>query len=148
MLGVVCVCVCVCARTCACAQSVVSDSFVTPWTIGCQASLSMEFSRQEYWNWLSFPSPRDHPEPGTQPMSLVSPAMAGRFFTTVPHGKSSTLGSPSVTATWSPDWEKALGSVSTPWVRLQIAELGAPTYNPKLQTDIISLCAKMQLWFY
>ena len=51
-------------------------------------------------------------------------------------------------AIWSPDWEKALGSVSTARVRLQTAVLGAPTYNPKLQTDIISLCAKMQLWFY
>ena len=97
---------------------------------------------------MSFPSPGDHPEPGTQPTSLAPPAMAGRFFSTVPHGKSSLLGSPSLIAIWSPDWEKALGSVSTARVRLQTAVLGAPTYNPKLQTDIISLCAKMQLWFY
>ena len=41
------------------------------------------------------------------------------------------------------------GSVSTPWVRLQIAISGAPAYHPRLQTDIITgLCAKMQLWFY
>ena len=39
--------------------SVLFDSFVTLWTIACQASLSMGFSRQEYWNWLSFPAPRN-----------------------------------------------------------------------------------------
>ena len=38
--------------------------FVTPWTITCQAPLSMEFPRQEYWNGLLFPSPGDLPEPG------------------------------------------------------------------------------------
>jgi len=46
-LSCMCVCVCVCVCTC----SVVSDS-VTPWTVACQALLSMEFSRQEYWNGL------------------------------------------------------------------------------------------------
>ena len=43
--------------------------------------LSMEFSRQEYWSGLPFPSPGDHPNPGIKPTSLVSPAFAGRFFT-------------------------------------------------------------------
>ena len=38
-----------------------SSSFVTPWTIACQAPLSMGFSREEYWNGLSFPSPGDLP---------------------------------------------------------------------------------------
>ena len=42
---------------CVCAHSVVSDSFATPWTVVCQASLSLEFSRQEYWSRLPFPSP-------------------------------------------------------------------------------------------
>ena len=61
--------------------------FVTPWTVAHQTSLSMEFSRQECWSGLSFPSPRDLPHPGIKPSSLVSPAMAGRFFTTAPPGK-------------------------------------------------------------
>ena len=52
------------------------------------------------------------------------------------------------TAIWSPSWERVPGIVSTPWVRLQIAALGALIYNPRLQTDIISLCAKMPLWFF
>ena len=47
-----------------------------------QPPLSMGFSRQEYWSGLPFPSPGDLPHPGTEPASLVSPALAGRFFTT------------------------------------------------------------------
>ena len=55
--------------------------FVTPWTLACQAPLSMEFSRQEYWSGLSFPSPGDLPDPGIKPKSLVFPALASKFFT-------------------------------------------------------------------
>ena len=61
--------------------------FATPWATACQAPLSMEFSRQEYWSELSFPSPGDLPDPGIEPMSLASPALAGRFFTVEPPGK-------------------------------------------------------------
>ena len=57
--------------------------FATPWTVAHQA-LSMEFSRQEYWSGLPFPSPGDLPNSGVKPMS---PALAGGFFTTVPPGK-------------------------------------------------------------
>ena len=52
--------------------------FVTPWTITCQAPPSMEFSRQEYWNGLPFPSPGDLPNPEIEPRS---PSIAGRVFT-------------------------------------------------------------------
>ena len=87
-----CVCVCVslsCVRL-----------FVTPWTTAHQAPLSVEFSRQEYCSGLSFLSPGDLPNtgiqpgsptlqadyltsepPGTEPTSLMSPALAGGFFT-------------------------------------------------------------------
>jgi len=65
--------------------------FVTPWTTARQASLSMEFSRQEYWSGLPFPTPRDLPNPGIKPVSLVSPALAGEFLTTAPLGKSLDL---------------------------------------------------------
>ena len=47
-----------------------------------QASLSMGFSRQEYWSELPCPPPGDLPHPGIKPASLGSPALAGRFFTT------------------------------------------------------------------
>ena len=56
--------------------------FVTPCTTACQAPLSMGLSRQEYWSGLPFPSPGDLPNPGIKPLSLLSPALAGRFFTT------------------------------------------------------------------
>ena len=61
--------------------------FVTPWTIACQAPLSMEFSSQEYWSGLPFPPPGDLSDAGSEAVSLVSPALAGGFFTTVPPGK-------------------------------------------------------------
>ena len=56
--------------------------FETPWTITCQAPLSMGFSRQEYWSGLLFPTPVDLPDPGIKSMSLKSPGLAGRLFTT------------------------------------------------------------------
>ena len=61
---------------------------MTPWIVTCQASLSMGFSRQEYWTGLSFPSPGDLPDPGIEPSS---PALAGGFFTTESLGKLRTL---------------------------------------------------------
>ena len=64
-----------------CVCSVASDS-LTPWTIACQAPLSIEFSRQEYWSMLLFLTPGDLPDPGVQLTSLLSPALAGRFFNT------------------------------------------------------------------
>ena len=64
-------------------RSVMSDS-VTPWTVACQAPLSMEFSRQEHWSGWPFPPPRDLPGPGTQP---GSPAQQADSFQSVPPGK-------------------------------------------------------------
>ena len=55
--------------------------FVTLWTVALQASLSMGFSRQEYWNGMPCPPPGDLPHPGIKPVSLTSPALAGEFFT-------------------------------------------------------------------
>ena len=56
--------------------------FATPWAVACQASLSTEFSREEYWSGLPFPSPGDLPDLGIEPVSLMSPVLAGRLFTT------------------------------------------------------------------
>ena len=57
-------------------------TFATPWTVAHQTPLSMGFSRQEYWSGLPCPPPGDLPNPGIEPMSLMSPALAGKFFTT------------------------------------------------------------------
>ena len=51
-----------------------------PWTVAHQATLSVGFSRQEYWSGLPCPSPGINK--GIEPASLMSPALAGRFFTT------------------------------------------------------------------
>ena len=64
----------------------VSDS-VTIWTVACQIPLPMEFFSQEYWSGLPFSTSGDLLYPGTEPDSLVSPMLAGRFFTTEPLGK-------------------------------------------------------------
>ena len=61
--------------------------FATLWTVARQAPLPMEFSRQEYWTGLPFPTPGDLPHPGTDPSCLVSPALVGIFFTAEPTGK-------------------------------------------------------------
>ena len=53
--------------------------FVTPWTVAHQDPLSMEFSRQEYWSGLPFPSPGNLPNPGIKPRISC---IAGRFFST------------------------------------------------------------------
>ena len=60
-----------------------SDS-LRPLDLGCQAPLSMGFSRQEYWSGLPFPSPGDLPDPGIEP---ASPVLAGGFFATEPPRK-------------------------------------------------------------
>ena len=46
-------------------------TFCDAWTVACQAPLSMEFSRQEYWSRLVFTFPGDLPDPGTEPGSLA-----------------------------------------------------------------------------
>ena len=56
--------------------------FETLRTVAHQAPLSMGFSMQECWSGLPCPPPGDLPDPGIKPASLVSPALAGRFFAT------------------------------------------------------------------
>ena len=73
-----------------CCQSVVSDS-VTPWTVACQAPVSMKFSKQEYWSGLPFSTPGALLDPGIELASLAFPALAGRFVTTLPPGTSPAL---------------------------------------------------------
>ena len=61
-----------------------THSLATLCTVVHQAPLSIEFSRQEYWSGLPFPSPGNLPDPGIEP---ASPALAGTFFTTEPPEK-------------------------------------------------------------
>ena len=68
----VCVCVCVLSHVCL---------FAAPWAVAHQALLSTGFPRQEYWSGLPFHTPEDLLNSGIEPTSLMSPALAGRFFT-------------------------------------------------------------------
>ena len=67
-----------------CAKSLqrVYRLFETLQTVAHQAPLFKGFFRQEYWSGFLSPTPGDLPDPGTEPSSLVSPALAGGFFTT------------------------------------------------------------------
>ena len=78
----VCVCVCVCAQSLGCVQL-----FVTPWTIAHQAPLSMGYHNKNTGVGCHFLLQGDLSDPGIEPMSPASPALAGGFFTTEPHGK-------------------------------------------------------------
>ena len=59
-------------------------TLLTPWTVACQAPLSVEFSRQEYWSELPFPSPGDLPDTGNE---LRSPALQADSLPSEPLGK-------------------------------------------------------------
>ena len=65
----------VCVQPLSCVQP-----FWTPWTVTCQAPLSMECSRQESWGGLPFPPPGELPDPGIKPVPPASPALAGRLY--------------------------------------------------------------------
>ena len=61
-----------------CVSHSVMPGSANPWTVACQVPLSMELSRQEYWNGLPFYSPGDLPDPGIKPRS---PALQADFLT-------------------------------------------------------------------
>ena len=73
--------VCLCVSMCVCVFGRV-QFFVAPWTVAQQVPLPVEFSTQGYWSRLPFPTPGALPDLGIEPTSLVSPVLAGRFFTT------------------------------------------------------------------
>ena len=95
LFGLTCACVCVCV----CVKSLQSCP-TRPDPMDHQAPLSLEFSRQDYWSGLPFPSPGDFPNPGIESMSLKSPALAGGSLSLLaPRGKplGLTYGSPQIT---------------------------------------------------
>ena len=61
--------------------------FAIPWSVAHQAPLSMEFSRQEYWNGLPFPPPEDLPDPEIKLKVLASPALQAVSLPIAPPGK-------------------------------------------------------------
>ena len=80
-----------CAHSLSCVQL-----FAAPWTVGHQAPLSMEFSKQEYWSGLLHPTSGVLPQPGIEPLSTVSPELASGFsYHWCP------LGSPKLRSYWN-----------------------------------------------
>ena len=96
-----CVCVCVCALN----HFSQVWLFGILWTVASQASLSMGFSWWEYWRGLPFPTPEGLPDSRIEPVSLTSPALAGRFFTTRATWEVQAISyrHSDVNARWSPD---------------------------------------------
>ena len=92
----------------------------TLWTVACQAPLSMEFSRQEYWSGLLFPSPGDLPDPGTEP---TFPALQADSLPSELPGKSKNLG----------DEDEKLSSCTT--VTVLILMLWKIPFVPSLMLD-------------
>ena len=84
----VCVCVCVFARSC---LTLCNPMDCSPPTMAECMSMSMEFSRQEYWSGLPFPPPGDLPDPGIEPGTPAPPASAGEFFSTVSPAEAATF---------------------------------------------------------
>ena len=75
--------------------------FAIPWTVVYQASLSMGFSRQEYWSRLSFPSPGDLPDPGIDPRS---PALQADALPSEPPGNTTRMALELMN--WKISWRK------------------------------------------
>ena len=67
--------VCELYLNCVCLSFSCAQFFETPWTVACQAPLSIEFSRQEYWSGLPFPTPGDLPHPGIEPGALEADSL-------------------------------------------------------------------------
>ena len=85
------------------------------WTLAGQAHLSMESSRQEYWNGLPCPLPGDLPNPGAKPTSLTSPALAGfyLFFFTTNTTWEKAIEPHSSTLAWKIPWTEEPGRLQS-----------------------------------
>ena len=97
-------------------RQVMSNSFVTLWTVACQTPLSkipLEFSRQESCSGLPFSTPGDLPDPGIEPVSFASPTLVSGFFT--------------ASATWEPHYR---GVADTQTVHPECSTTSSATYQP------------------
>ena len=111
---------------CACMLSPFSCVWLcaTLWTTACQALLSKGFSRQDYWSGLPCPPPGNRSDPGIKPVSLMTPALAGGFFTTsatweaLIHLRGQFISSPSIAP--------LPGSHQLPWASVLMSSLYFP----------------------
>ena len=117
--------------------------FVTPWTVAYKAPLSMEFSRQEYWSGLPFPSPGDLLDPG---IKLGSPALQADTLPSEPPGKLCAKPPHTFPRAW---WHTASGlafPVSFPGVAAISGitwlpgDLGGPHLGPPCRFSLAPIC--------
>ena len=104
--------------------------FATPWTVAYQATLSMGFSRQEYWSGLPFHSP-DPPNPGTEP---GSPTLQADALPSELPGKSTGLGSLSLLQRIFPTQGSNPGLLHYRWILYQLSHEESPVEANKMQT--------------
>ena len=90
-----------CMHACSVASAVSNSATLR--TVARQAPLSMRFSRQEYWSGLPWPLPGESSDPGVEPASLMSPALAGGFFTT----KATQEAHPSALGSQNQTWDRS-----------------------------------------
>ena len=97
--------------------------FATPWTVAHQASLSMGFSRQEYWSGLPFPSPRHLPNPS-------SPALQAYSLLSEPPGKpmNTRVGSHALLQGIFPTQESNRRLLHCRWILYQLSYQGSPPF--------------------
>ena len=87
--------------------------FTTPWTVAHQAPLTMGLSSQEHWSGLPCPPPGDLPNPGMKATSLMSPALAGQFFTTSTTWGEKAMAPHSSTLAWKRPWTEEPGRLQS-----------------------------------
>ena len=114
--------------------------FATPWTVACQAPLSMEFSRQEHWSKLPFPTPGDLPDPGIELMSLE---LADWFFTTELPENTAEAPWQSPLPSNSQAWLQAFVLVGTSGDKLIICDVTA-SHFPLMNCSTLSL--NVRVW--
>ena len=88
-------------------------TLATPWTLACQAPLSMGFSRQEYWGGLPCPPPGDLPDPGIKPASPVALALEADSLPLAPPGKPHHLARPTPNSPPPPSSSESFGPSPT-----------------------------------
>ena len=107
--------------------------FGTPWTVACQARLSVGFSQQEHWSELLFPTQGDCPHPMIE---HLPPALAGRFFTTEPPGSLVTVANTIKTRRMSKVSVKLVAAWTTgfwlPWIQHRFNSLEMISWVPQI----------------
>ena len=106
--------------------------FATPWTVALQAPLPMGFSGQEYWSGMPLPSWGDLPNPRTEPASLMSPVLAGKFFTT-----RTTWEAPRCIQFSSVQSLSRVRLFATPWIAVRQASLSITNSQSSLRLTSI-----------